>query len=136
MAEIRKVEEEVKTAKPSQEETAEKIYDNVKKGVMKLVDPFSIGSETYEELEWDFTKISGWDYAAACDIDTNKPNVFRLSQVQALALFAKAVNKCSTLDWQDVMNSISGADAINAIQTATVFFVSAGRRRDRLSTKA
>ncbi len=136
MAEIRKIDEsETVKAAEVKEDPAQKFYAQNKQGTLKLLNPFSIGSEEYRELTWDFGKLSGWDYATAWDSDTSSRDMFHLNARKALALFAMAVNKCCALDWQDVLKFISGDDAIQATQITTVFFVSAGRLRDRLSTK-
>ena len=87
--------------------------------------------KTTEEVHYDFTKLSGWEYVEAMDSDTASRNVFQVSKKQALALFAAAAAKQAPVDDKggrlydaaDIKQRISLFDAQRAVQVATVFLV-------------
>jgi hypothetical protein len=102
------------------------------KGTLDLITPIRAESHDLTALEYDFTKITGWEYADAMDKGKSESS-FRLSAKQALSLFATAVTKATKgVDFTDILQRIGTADAIKAVQLATVFFVACtleGNRR-------
>lgn len=102
------------------------------KGKLRLETTFQSGGKTVEELKFDFTALTGVEYTDAMDSDPNAGG-FRLTNRQALALFAKAAAKQTEgPDAKDIMENISVTDAVEGVQLATLFFnasVRAGRMR-------
>ena len=104
------------------------------KGRLKLETKIKTGDgETVEELVYDFTEMTGIEYADAMDSDRNGQNAYKLTKRQALALFAKAAAKNTDgLDMNDIMANIGMTDSVIAAQTAELFFQAsqrAGRMR-------
>ena len=98
-------------------------------GTLTLIDPIRDGQRTVTELHYDFCRLTGWEYADAMDSDREgDKNAFRLTNRQALALFAAAAAKQTEgLDVTDIKQRLSIRDAIKAAQIATVFFVASSR---------
>lgn len=109
--------------------TAEAALRAVSRGQMRLAAPFRASNKDIEVLHFDFTKLTGWEFAQALDRDaTGKTNAFRLTQIQALELFAAAVNKMTPdVDAEDIRHRLGIEDAIKAAQIATSFFNFASR---------
>ncbi len=107
--------------------TPEQLRANMKKlacGTMKLENPIRCKSEDVTELAYDFSKLSGWEYAEAMDGDPDARNVFRVTAKQAFNLFAKAVDKCMPdIDAVDVKRQLSLVDTVKAVQLGTLFLV-------------
>ena len=117
---------------------AEKQLARIAKGVMKLEKPIMGAGREVTELKWDFRNLTGWEYANALDSDSSGVNVFRITNKQALSLFAAAAAKATTvkndagveihpLDMEDIKSRMGIDDTIMAVQTATVFFVTSAR---------
>ena len=102
------------------------------KGRLQLETPFRLGDREVNELAFDFTVMTGMEYADAMDNDPNANQIFRISYRQALALFAKSAAKQSDrIDDKDILENIGMTDAVEAVQVATLFF-SASTRAGRL----
>ena len=102
------------------------------KGRLKLEKPILAGDEEVEELIYDFTDLTGTEYADAMDSDMNAQQIYRITYRQALALFAKAAAKqTERVDSRDIVERIGMTDAVEAVQLATLFF-SASTRAGRL----
>ena len=109
------------------------------KGRLRLDSPIPCdsgdGESLIEELPYDFTALTGLEYTEAMDSDVNASSqqIFRITQRQALALFAKAAAKeTARLDMQDILARIGAADTVAAVQLATLFFgasTRAGQKR-------
>lgn len=103
------------------------------KGKLRLETPIKAGDEQITELAYDFTTLTGLEYADAMDSDSNATQVFRITYRQGLALFAKAAAKqTERLDMQDIIAQIGMTDAQEGVQLAALFFAAsarAGRRR-------
>ena len=94
------------------------------KGTLELATPIRSRSEDVKVLHYDFTKLTGWEYVEAMDSDPNNRNVFNISKKQAICLFAAAAAKVTEgLDATDIKERIGLADAMRAVQVATVFLV-------------
>ena len=99
------------------------------KGVLKLEKPIRAGGEDVNELPYDFTALTGMEYADAMDADPNSANLFRITSRQALNLFAMAAAKeTRKADKRDILERIGTSDALKGIQLASLFF--------NISTKA
>jgi len=98
------------------------------KGRFELETPIRARSEDVKELIYDFTVLTGMEYIDAMDTDPNSQNIFRISNRQALALFAVAAAKQTEgLDMKDIMERIGGTDAQEGIYLATNFFLASAR---------
>lgn len=98
--------------------------ENVARGKFKLLTPIEDGEKKYEELVYDFTKLTGWELARAIDGSGDRnSNPGVLKNTQALALFAAAAAKCTGgLDERDIKERLSATDAVAAIGVASIFF--------------
>ena len=106
-------------------ETPLKMAQNIGKGKMQLCSPIMDGERKYDELKFDFTALTGWEFARA--MDTGAPrgggSITNLTDAQAMALFAAAAAKCTDgLDATDIRERMGAMDAIGAINTASLFF--------------
>lgn len=100
----------------------------IAKGTIKLLTPIRAGGKDVDELEYDFSKVTGKEYADAMDEDKKTANMFRISNTQALCLFACAAGKMTSgVDAKDVLERIGIQDSIKAVQLATIFFVASAR---------
>lgn len=104
--------------------TPEEMAKMCRKGKLKLAMPILASGKEVDELEYDFGKLTGWDFANAVDGATSaKSSAFRLTQRQALMLFAAAAEKCNDgVDAEDIKRRMSIDDAIKATQIAALFF--------------
>ncbi len=102
------------------------------KGRLKLENPFKVHDQEIDELAYDFTVLTGMEYADAMDNDPNANQIFRITYRQGLALFAKAAAKQTDgVDQQEILEKIGMTDAVEGVQLATLFF-SASTRAGRL----
>lgn len=108
------------------------------KGKLTLETPIKAGDEEITELTYDFTVLTGMEYAAAMDSDSNAQQVFRITDRQSLALFARAASKQTPrVDTTDIIERIGMTDAVVAIQLATFFFSASARAGQlRISKKS
>lgn len=125
-----------KPAKPAQPlqaitDPAEQIR-KMGRGKMVLETPILVADKPVNELHYDFTKLTGWEYADAMDSDLSSSNIFRISSKQGLLLFAAAAAKeTEGVDATDIRERIGVSDAIKAVQVATVFFVASTREGNK-----
>ena len=98
--------------------------EKVSKGRFKLLVPIEDGEQKYDELVYDFNKLTGWELARAIDSGADRnANPSNVTDTQALALFAVAAAKCTGgLDEKDNKERLSAQDAIAAISVASIFF--------------
>lgn len=102
------------------------------KGRLELETPILSGDEEIKELIYDFTELTGMEYADAMDSDPNAQQIYKITYRQALALFARAAAKqTDRVDARDIVERIGMTDAVEAVQLATLFF-SASTRAGRL----
>lgn len=128
--------EEIKNNESSNKEKIEvvkkAVIEEATRGTLKLAVPIRAASQDVTELNYDFTKLSGWDYVEAMDADAAARNIFKISAKQALCLFAKAVRKAMTnVDETDVKERIGAVDAMRAVQLATVFLIASAREANQ-----
>lgn len=98
------------------------------KGTLTLDTPIKAGDKDVTELHYDFSKLTGWEYADAMDKDSGGSNIFRITNKQAMLLFAATAGKeTDGIDATDIRERIGVADSIKAVQLATVFFVASTR---------
>ena len=106
------------------------------KGRLRLETPIQSGDEEITELVYDFTALTGLEYADAMDSDANATQVFRITYRQGLALFAKAAAKqTNRLDMQDIISKIGMTDAQEGVQLAALFFNASARAARRRISK-
>ena len=136
------IEEERKKLEAVREEQRKKTQDALAamaegKGILKLNTPIKSGGESIEELPYDFTALTGLEYTQAMDSDPKSSQLQKITHRQGLALFATSASKyVDRLDMQDILQRISAADAIEAIELATIFFAGSMRAgRMRISKK-
>lgn len=102
--------------------------NDISKGTLELATPIRARSKDIKELHYDFSKLSGWEYAEAMDSDPTTRNMFVVSKKQAICLFAAAVSKVMPeVDATDVKQRLGIADAQRAVQVATLFLTRAAR---------
>lgn len=102
------------------------------KGRLRLETPIMANDEEINELVYDFTDLTGMEYAASMDSDPNAMQIFKITYRQGLALFATAAAKhTESVDSRDIMERIGMTDAVEGVQLATLFF-SASTRAGRL----
>jgi len=103
------------------------------KGILKLEMPFTSDDVEITELKYDFTALTGMEYADAMDSDTVTQQAFRITNRQALALFAIAAAKQTEhVDNTDIVQRMGVTDSIEAVRLAALFFqasVRAGEMR-------
>lgn len=100
----------------------------ITKGTLKLSTPIRAKSQDVTELQYDFSKLTGWEYVEAMDTDVTARNVFKISNKQALCLFAAAAGKATPdVDATDIKERIGAVDALRAVQLATVFLITSTR---------
>ena len=108
--------------------TADELAAKLEKGEMKLLTPIRGGGKDIDALKYDFTKLTAWEYAEALDSDAAAKDAFKMTKKQGIALFAAAVAKeMPELDTRDVKERLGIKDGVQAVNLATVFFVSAQR---------
>lgn len=107
------------------------------KGRLKLEKPLHARGKEIDELCYDFTVLTGMEYADAMDNDPNAQQIFRITYRQGLALFAKAAAKqTEDVDQRDILEQIGMTDAVEGVQLATLFFSASARAgRLRISKK-
>lgn len=121
------------TAQPAVEKkepmTAQMAAKLATKGKMKLLTPIRANNKDHTELNFDFGALSGWDFVNAMDSDdTGKANAFRITERQALSLFAAAAAKATDdIDAEDIKRRMGIEDCIKATQLATLFFNGSSR---------
>ncbi len=104
------------------------LVGEIVKGTLKLSAPIRAKSQDVTELQYDFSKLTGWEYVEAMDADTSARNIFKISQKQALCLFAAAAGKVTPdVDATDIRERIGAVDALRAVQLATVFLITSTR---------
>lgn len=115
--------EEIKNTEKKEETLEEKIAKTAK-GSMKLMQPIENGSETVEEVRWDFGAVTGTDYVEALDFGAGNGSVFAINNKQLFCLFAVAVEKAMpNLTAADIRSRMMIEDAMAAVEKAAVFFV-------------
>lgn len=121
---VQNAEEIKEKAKDDMKKSMEETLRTVSRGQMKLEKPIRASNKDVTVLNFDFTKLTGWEFAQALDRDTSgNTSAFRLSQLQALELFAAAAAKeTPDVDEEDIRHRIGIADAVKAAQIAVVFF--------------
>lgn len=108
--------------------TADELAAQLEKGEMKLLTPIRGGGKDIDTLKYDFTKLTAWEYAEALDSDAAAKDAFKMTKKQGISLFAAAVAKeMPELDVRDVKERLGIKDGVQAVNLATVFFVSAQR---------
>lgn len=115
------------TPEEKAKEAAKKLMEKLAKaeGVMPLTEPITGRDKTLTELRYDFSKISGWEYVEAMDMDKSATNAFKMTNKQALCLFAAAVSKVmDEVDATDVRTRLGMMDSRNAV-SITVSFLAA-----------
>ena len=111
------------TANTANEQTPLRAKDFAS-GKLELAVPIRARGEDLHELEYDFLKLTGWEYAEAMDEDKDTRNVFVVSKKQAMSLFAAACAKCNkNIDAHDVKKQLSIMDAQRAVQVASLFLM-------------
>lgn len=111
-------------ARAEMERMKKETLRKISKGTLKLEKPIRASDTDVTELHYDFNKLTGWEFAKALDKDTDsKTSAFRLTQMQALELFAAAaVKETPNVDAEDIRRRIGISDAVKATQIAVVFF--------------
>lgn len=110
------------------EEAQRTLHEKVIRGRMKLVTPIRAGGKDLEELEYDFGKLTGWEYAEAMDMDANAGSVLKITRKQAFCLFAQAAGKATDgVDARDIRERLGMEDAKVGVELATLFLNTSAR---------
>lgn len=112
-------ESKTQSAKTPRQQT----HENTSKGVLALQRPLRAGGRDVTELAFDFTRLTGWEYADAMDMDTHAGgNPYKITRKQALCLFAMAAGKVNEgVDAADVRERLGVEDAQAAVQCTVLF---------------
>lgn len=104
--------------------TLEELAELSRKGALILKTPIQSGEIEVKVLRFDFGKLTGFEFAEAMDSCADgKANAFRMTQKQAISLFAAAAAKeAQGIDKEDIMRRMGIEDAVKAAQLATNFF--------------
>lgn len=123
---------------PGSREWIDMAVEESRSGKFKLSKPIRANGRDVEALEFDFTKITGVEFADIMDRSRNKaPDAYNISAPQALALFAEAAAKATGgVDKFDIIGGMSIMDAIKAAQVAELFFRSVSRQGDERITRS
>ena len=125
-----RLKEQIELRKAKSKEANEAMAEG--KGRLTLETPIMAGDEEITELVYDFTDLTGMEYTDAMDSDPNAQQIYKITDRQALALFAKAAAKqTERVDMRDIIERMGMTDAVIAVQLATLFF-SASTRAGRL----
>lgn len=117
---------------PSAQQPAPITLNMISKGTLELATPIRARSKDVTALHYDFTKLTGWEYAEAMDSDPAARNVFVVTKKQAICLFAAAAAKVTPdVDAKDIKERIGLADAQRAVQVATLFLTTSAREAGR-----
>lgn len=123
---------------PGSKEWVDMAVEQSKSGKFKLSKPIRANGRDVTELNFDFTKITGVEFADIMDSARNKaPDAYNISAPQGVALFAEAAVKVTKdVDKYDIISGISIMDAIKASQVAELFFKSVSRQGDERITRS
>lgn len=106
-------------------ETIKEFFNNppevIKKGKIILNKPLIVSDKEVKELEYDFEKITGLDYANALSFDRDYNSVQNMSTKQMVALFASGLIT-EGLDARDLMTRLDMQDMMAVIQVIRLFF--------------
>lgn len=107
------------------------------RGRFRLEKPIRARSRDIEELKIDFSMLSGMEVVDALDRDAKGNNAFYITKKQALFLFAEAAAKATPdVDSTDILERISVADTLKAVQVAAAFFTASSQAANmRYSTE-
>lgn len=98
------------------------------KGILHLEVPIKSGDGEITDLPYDFTALTGMEYADAMDIDPFAKRSDKASYRQSFALFAKAAAKqVPGLDMKDIMERMSVTDTVEATQLGSIFFLASAQ---------
>lgn len=126
--EVKKDQQEQPAAQAEKENaqmTIEQILEAISSGKLTLAVPIEDGERTITEIHYDFMKLTGMEFAAALDnAPAGRNTGLNISNQQALALFAKAAEKCDPkgLGATEIQQRLSVNDTVQAIQVGKSFF--------------
>ena len=127
--------EETTQDKPkTREEARRDVHEKMTRGTLTLVSPIRAGGKDVTELNYDFSRLTGWEFADAMDMDTRSVNILKITRKQALSLFAAtAVKTPPGVDAIDIRERMGLEDAMQAVEIAT-FFLNTSTRAVRKDT--
>ena len=128
--ETKKLETTIKDGIANVRQRREEALDAMKtgKGILHLEKPILSDDIMVKELKYDFMALTGMEYADAMDSDSQTQQLFRITNRQALALFAAAAAKQTEhVDQTDIMQRIGVTDAVEGTRLAVLFFQSSVR---------
>jgi len=107
------------------------------RGTVKLMFPFRAHSQDVEKLDYDFCKLTGYDMAEALDTAPVN-NIFAITNMQALALFAAAAERCAPYieenghsirlyDAKDIMKNLQSVDFVEPMKISKAFYNASSR---------
>ena len=133
-AEDKKPATELAPVKAAAEAAADTALQTATEGVLHLYTPITGGGKEITALPYNFMTLTGWEIARALDGDKSAGNAFRLSNTQALLLFAAAAAKHTPeLDAIDIKERMKGPDGLSAIKLAELFYHASALRSGQTS---
>ena len=128
--------EATSTAKAKPVVDYNELVNRTSSGAYQLSTAIRAGGKDVKELQYDFSELTGWEYAEALDSDKNAQTIFRLTAKQASNLFAMAAGKATPdIDANDIKERIGAEDSMAAVQLAILFFNSCALKRNNATTK-
>lgn len=115
--------------KPTKTSNATNKAIDLSKGALQLSQPIRARGVDVTELKYDFSKITGWEYAEVMDSDKDASGFSVFTRKQCLRIFALAVEKAmpEMMDRHDVMERIGLADSMTAINIGGFFIVASAK---------
>jgi len=105
-------------------------------GEFQLYAPIRAGGKDITVLEYDFQALTGWEIMDALDSDPKATNIFRVTNKQAMMMFAMAVaKKTPGIDATDIRERMGSVDAIKVAQLAALFFATSSRAGSKFILK-
>ena len=104
------------------EQAKQRMHEQMTRGTLTLVKPIRAGGRDVTELKYDFSRLTGWEFADAMDMDAKGTNFFQLTRKQALCLFAATAGKeTEKVDATDVRERLGIEDTMRAVEITMLF---------------
>lgn len=96
--------------------------EKLSRGTLTLLCPIRARGRDVTELKYDFTKLTGMEYANAM-ASARHAEAFTINTMQAFHLFcATAAKENPDVATVDIMRDMKSEDAVKAVQAAQLFF--------------
>lgn len=96
--------------------------EKLSRGMLTLLHPIRARGRDVTELKYDFTNLTGMEYANAM-ASSRHADAFQINTMQAFHLFcATAEKENPDIAAVDIMRDLKAEDAVKAVQAAQIFF--------------